>query len=433
MPGLSCQFSEQLLGLNDVNQCIFSYLDSMRKGKTVKFKNQSGEELAGVLELPLDQQPRHFALFAHCFTCGKDLKVSREITGALHQAGIAVLRFDFTGLGQSGGDFSEKNFSSNLTDLQAACDFLSKHYQAPQLLVGHSLGGTAVLMAATHMPEVKAVATIGAPSTPEHLLHLLKQDMAEIESSGSAEVDLGGRSFCIKKQFIEDLRSQDLAEELSKLEEVSFLVLHAPEDKVVAIDNARHLYEALQHPKSFIGLDGADHLLTEPADARYAGTMIAQWASRYIPNDKQKALQTDEEVLTVLGDSGYTTKVLAGEHHLLADEPTSMGGADRGPSPYQYLAAGLGACTAITLQMYARRKEWPLEEVRVHLSYDGSHQDDCEKCVDKIRKVGRFTRKIELLGELSVDQKERLMQIADRCPVHKTIEKGTEVQTEGLE
>lgn len=404
----------------------------MQGVKKISFKNQSGQQLAGKLEMPLDQKPRHFALFAHCFTCGKDLKASQEIARALKQEGIAVLRFDFTGLGQSEGDFSEKNFSSNVSDLHSAAAFLSENYQPPSLMIGHSLGGTAVLMAAAEMPDIKAVATIGAPCHPDHVLRLLKEDLDQIESEGSALVELAGRPFQIKKQFIEDLRKQDLPERLAEMRNTSFMIMHAPQDSVVSIDNARHLYQALHHPKSFVCLDQADHLLSKQADAHYAGQIIASWARRYLPETEHQALKTEEQVVTVLGEKGYTTAVLAGEHHLLADEPEEMGGANRGPSPYHFLAAGLGACTAITLQMYARRKKWPLEEVRVHLSYDSKHMDDCDLCVEEVRKLGRFVRKIEWQGALSSEQQKELLEIAKRCPVHKTIERGTEVHTELL-
>ncbi|AEV33036.1 putative redox protein, regulator of disulfide bond formation [Owenweeksia hongkongensis DSM 17368] len=399
------------------------------KSEKVKFKNKEGVELAGKLELPLDKRPDQFAIFAHCFTCGKDLKSERNIALALTQKGWGVLRFDFTGLGQSGGDFSDSNFTSNVNDLFAAAEFLKENHKEPTLLIGHSLGGAAVLIAGAKMDSVRAIATIGAPSEPDHVTKLFTESIEEIKEKGEAKVLLAGREFSIKDQFVKDLENTKVDELIKELRGKATLVMHSPQDDTVGIANARHLYEKLHHPKSFVSLDGADHLLSYPSDSAYAGDMIANWVQRYAPARVAAALETDEQVVVRLNDGPFLTEILAGKYHILADEPKSVGGEDLGPSPYELVSAGLGACTAMTIKMYANRKDWPLKEVKVHLSYDNSYFEDIKHCDSEERKIGKFIRIIEVEGDLDEKQRERILQIANKCPVHKTLESSSEVET----
>lgn len=399
----------------------------------VKFKNKEGVELAGKLELPLDKKPQQFALFAHCFTCGKDLKAERNIALALTQKGWGVLRFDFTGLGQSSGDFEDSNFTTNLNDIHAASAFLEVNYQAPKLLIGHSLGGAAVLMAGGEMESVRAIATIGAPSEPNHVTHLFQESLDEIEEKGKARVVLAGREFFIKDQFVKDLEDNGVDKAIKQLRGKSILILHSPQDDTVGISNARHLYNKLHHPKSFVSLDGADHLLSFASDSAYAGNVIGTWVERYTPVAPPEAMETDEQVVVRLNEGPFLTEILSGNHHLLADEPKSVGGENLGPSPYELVSAGLGACTAMTIKMYADRKKWPLEEVSVHLSYDNSYIEDIQHCDSEERKIGRFIRNIEVKGDLDEKQRARILEIANKCPVHKTLKSASEIETKLIE
>jgi putative redox protein len=400
------------------------------RAKRVTFKNEEGIELVGKLELPLDQQPKQFALFAHCFTCSKDLKAVQHITLALAQKGFGVLRFDFTGLGQSDGSFSDTTFTTNLNDISAAAQFLEEHYAAPSLLIGHSLGGTAVLLSGATMDSVKAVATIGAPYEPEHVLKLIKNDIQEIREKGVAEVQIAGRSFNIKSKFLEDLEHQGLEKLLNEARGKALLVMHSPQDEVVGVANARAIYDAAHHPKSFISLDGADHLLSAKEDALYVGEVIASWVQRYLDTAAKPQEQSDHQVMARIHEGPFLTEIIAGHHHLLADEPLDMGGEDLGPSPYELLSAGLGACTAMTLKMYADRKKMDISEIKVHLNYDNDYLSDCEHCPDEERKIGRFERLVEIVGNIDEAQQKRLLQIANKCPVHKTLEQGVTVKTE---
>ncbi len=394
----------------------------------VTFENVNGKTLDARLELPVNQHPHTFAIFAHCFTCNKNLTAVRNISRALNQQGIAVLLFDFTGLGESEGEFSDTNFTSNVEDLLAAAEFLTKNYKAPEMLIGHSLGGAAVLCAAPQLESVTAAATVGAPFDPEHVKHLLEDSIDEIEKTGSARVNIGGRSFTVKKQFLEDIRTQNLEEKINRMDK-SLLILHSPQDLTVSIENAARLYHAARHPKSFVSLDGADHLLSDKEDSFYAGDVIATWAKRYISLPKKEKLQARKEVAVRLDNEGFTTEVMVRHHSLTADEPTSVGGNDYGPSPYELLSASLGACTAMTLQMYARRKKWDLKEVVVHLEHSKDYAEDLANLEDKQSKIDVFDRLLELRGDLSDEQKQRLVEIAEKCPVHRTLHSDVKVKT----
>ena len=392
----------------------------MKRSKKVEFQNRNGFNLSAMVELPPDAHAHTFVIFAHVFTGNKSLTASRHISRSLTQNGFGVLRFDFTGLGESEGAFEDTNFSSNVEDLLAAANFLDAHYQAPEVLIGHSLGGAAVIFAASQLPSIKAVATVGAPSEPEHVTHLLRDKIEDIKKLGKAKVSIGGRIFSIKKQFLDDLASKDMYAILRELKK-PLLVLHSPQDSIVSIENAGEIYQAAFHPKSFVSLDGADHMLTNKVDAAYVGDLVAHWVLRYIELPEQKRLETDRQVAVRLGDIGYTTEIQAGAHGLIADESNKLGGDDFGPSPYQYLTAALGACTAMTIQMYARRKGWDVQEVRVHLDHGKSYVDDCRSCEDSPKKIDIIEKVIELDGELSDEQINRLMEIADRCPVHRSL------------
>ncbi|MEM6771148.1 MAG: bifunctional alpha/beta hydrolase/OsmC family protein, partial [Bacteroidota bacterium] len=375
--------------------------------KKVSFQNHNGYQLSAIMQLPADRHPVACAIFAHVFTGNKNLKASRNVSRALTQNGIGVLRFDFTGLGESEGDFADTTFTSNVEDILAAANFLEAQYEAPEVLIGHSLGGAAVIFAAQQLPSIKAVATIGAPSEPEHVSHLLEDSLEKIQLEGKAKVNIGGQIFTIKKSFLDDLREKQMFQVLKKMKK-ALLVLHSPQDRIVEIENAAQIYHAAFHPKSFITLDGADHMLTNKKEAAYAGEVIASWVSRYLDLPQREKLRTAQQVVVRLDDeSGCTSEVLAGHHHFLADEPEEVGGNDFGPDPYELLSASLGACTAMTLRMYAKRKKWPLEEVTVHLNHAKKHYEDCMDCEEKNQKIDYFERHIELEGPLSEEQKQR--------------------------
>lgn len=395
----------------------------------IDFQNKDGNTLFGRLELPADQQPHNYAIFAHCFTCNKNLLAVRNISRALTASGFGVLRFDFTGLGESEGNFEDTNFSGNVEDLIAASNFLAENYRSPTLLIGHSLGGAAVLFAAAQIESVKAISTIGAPSNPEHVQNLLQSELDEIQEKGIAEVNVGGRNFTIKKQFLEDLQTNSLKDVLKKMRK-SLLIMHSPQDTIVGIQNAEEIYIAAHHPKSFVSLDGADHLLNDKEDSLYAGKVIAGWASRYTSIPKTKDIISNHDVVASLDQKQiFTTELKAGDHYLTADEPESYGGSNYGPSPYELVSAGLAACTAMTIQMYARRKQWDVQNVEVHISYDKQHAVDCEACEDASAKIDTFNREIKLKGMLDEKQVKRILQIADKCPVHKTLHSKTQIIT----
>lgn len=397
-----------------------------RRNERLNFAGAKGDKLAALLELPAGA-PRAYALFAHCFTCSKDVFAAARIASGLAERGIAVLRFDFTGLGNSEGEFANTNFSSNVGDLVAAADFLRVRYQAPKLLIGHSLGGAAVLAAADRVPEAAAVATIAAPAEPAHVRRLLAADAATIEAQGEAEVVIGGKNFRITRQFLEDIEKQRLADKIGALRK-ALIVFHSPRDEVVGIENATAIFEAARHPKSFVSLDDADHLLSRRADAVYVADVLAAWASRFLggaPVAAEEELRPEvpgEVVVAETREGRFTQAVAAGRHRLSADEPVEAGGNDAGPGPYDYLLAALGACTSMTVRMYAERKGWPLERVTVRLHHDKIHAQDCAECETREGKIDRLERVIDFSGPLDAEQRQRLLEIANKCPVHRTLE-----------
>ena len=394
------------------------------------FEGHGGEELAGRLDLP-DGPVLATALFAHCFTCSKDIPAARRIAGRLAAAGIAVLRFDFTGLGHSGGEFANTTFSSNVEDLRRAAEHLAGRGLAPSLMIGHSLGGAAVLRAAPDLGSVRAVVTIGAPFDPSHVTHNFGGALDEIDRDGAAEVSLGGRAITIGRDFVADVSAAKLGPAIAGMKK-ALLVMHAPRDSIVSLENATEIFLAAKHPKSFVTLDSADHLISRAEDAEYAAEVIAAWAARYLdlaaPAPPPGAPEGVVRVSEADAD-GFLQDIVSGpRHHTLADEPPSYGGTDRGMSPYGFLAAALGACTSMTIRMYARRKGWPLRHVSVDVTHDKVHAQDARAQGEV--KVDRFQRLIRLEGALDADQRARLLQIADKCPVHKTLEAGARVTTE---
>lgn len=399
--------------------------------KKITFKSSNGLNLAGHLYLPVDGRPSFYAVFAHCFTCTKNFKAVSRICRSLSDEGIAVLSFDFTGLGNSEGEFESSTFSSNMSDLSDAVQFLKEAYEAPSLLIGHSLGGAAALYAVSGLPSITALVTIGAPADPAHVTHLLDGDMDRIRREGKARVRIGGRPFTISKEFVEDLNQEPINDFL-KSSRKSLLVLHSPQDEIVGIENAQKIFSAAFHPKSFVSLDGADHLVSDEADARYIGQLIATWSSRYVamlPFQKNET-KGHPVFVRLSGKTGYQTEIKTPYHHLLADEPEEVGGDNSGPTPYDLLMASLGSCTAMTIQMYSRRKKWDLDEVRVFLDHHKVHREDSAHSEKTESKVSQFTRKISLDGDLDADQRQRLLEIANRCPVHRTLEEDILVHTE---
>jgi uncharacterized OsmC-like protein/fermentation-respiration switch protein FrsA (DUF1100 family) len=383
-----------------------------------------GHELAARLEMPAGT-PRAYAVFAHCFTCSKDSKAAVYIGQALAARGIAVLRFDFTGLGASGGEFADSNFSSNIDDVVCVAKYLKDNYAAPQILIGHSLGGAAVLAAAQRIPEARAVATLGAPYDPRHVEHLLR-NKEELLSKGEATVDIGGRPFRIRRDFLDDLERHDPSTSIGGLGR-ALLILHSPQDAIVPIDNATKIFVAAKHPKSFVSLDRADHLLTNPDDAAYAAEVLAAWSSRYLQAPENEIV--DGVRVIEAGEGKFAQDIYAGRHRLRADEPVSIGGADTGPTPYDLLLASLGACTAMTLRLYANEKRLPLTRVSVVLKHGRVHAADCAACETREGKIDRIERVVTLEGDLDDAQRAKLLEIADKCPVHRTLHSELRVDT----
>jgi uncharacterized OsmC-like protein/alpha-beta hydrolase superfamily lysophospholipase len=419
------------------------------------FFNAEGLRLAGLLDNP-PGEARAYALFAHCFTCGKDTHAAKRIAEGLTALGIAVLRFDFTGLGSSEGEFANTTFSSNVADLIAAADQLRRVKRAPAILIGHSLGGAAVLAAAAGVPEARAVVTIAAPSDPGHVAGLFRDRLGEIEARGEVEVTLAGRPFRIRRAFLDDVAEQELNGRIAALRK-ALLIFHSPTDDIVGIDNASHIFATARHPKSFVSLPGADHLLSRRSDAAYVADVIAAWAERYLDmapvgaplvgahdRDRDRAATRaaptfadgDENrgVVTVreTRQGRFQQEITAGAHRFLADEPMAAGGDDSGPNPYDFLLAALGACTAMTLRLYAERKTLPLDRVTVSLSHAKIHAADCETCETKEGMIDRIERGIVLAGALDAEQRARLLEIADKCPVHRTLTSEVDIATTEL-
>lgn len=403
------------------------------KTEKLEFEGTNGAKLAARLDLP-NGKPRAYAIFAHCFTCSKDLNATRRIAGALAGSGIGVLRFDFTGLGSSEGEFASTNFSSNVDDLIKAADTLRERYMAPSLLIGHSLGGAAVLVAGSRIPEIRAVATINAPADARHVIHNFQADLENIENDGEATVKLAGRSFTIRKQFLEDLEASSVEKDVAALKK-PLMVMHGPLDNTVGIENASAIFTAAKHPKSFISLDNADHLLTNEEDAEYVAETIATWSGRYLPAASEHEEGQHAGVLVEeTGNGRFQNAVHTGKHHLLADEPADFGGTDTGPTPYDFLSIALGACTNMTLRMYTARKGWDIGKVSVLVEHDKIHARDCEACAESVRdgggKIDVFQRTIRFSKDLTEEEIEKLLEIADKCPVHKTLHQSSEIRTQ---
>jgi uncharacterized OsmC-like protein/fermentation-respiration switch protein FrsA (DUF1100 family) len=389
-----------------------------------QFTGSEGQQLAAALDLP-EREPRAYALFAHCFTCGKDVLAAKRIAVALAAKGIAVLRFDFTGLGSSEGDFANSTFSSNVADLVRAADHLRETRRAPAILIGHSLGGAAILAAASQIPDAKAVVTIAAPSDPAHVTGLFSDRIEDIRKNGESEVSLAGRPFRIKREFLDDIAEHGLMVHVTKLHK-ALLVMHAPTDDTVGIDNATRIFVAAKHPKSFVSLAGADHLLSNKNDSAYVADVIAAWVTRYLDpvvseQDADLGEAPRNVVVRETRDSKFQQIISTGPHRLLADEPVAAGGEDTGPGPYDLLLASLGACTSMTMRMYADRKSLPLERVTVTLKHQKIHAEDCAECETKAGMLDQIDRVIAMEGTLDAEQREKLMEIADKCPVHRTL------------
>lgn len=397
------------------------------KHQKLKIKNRNDIALNTSIDLPLEGKPKAYAIFAHCFTCNSNLNAVRNISLRLTEKGFAVVRFDFTGLGRSEGEFADSHFVSNIADLEDVNNYITEHYEAPQLLVGHSLGGSAAIVASANLENIKAVVTIGSPSSPAHTAQHF-EGQADAIDADEVEVRIAGRPFNINQNFIDNFKSVDVPEIVKTLKK-PILIMHAPFDGVVSIENAHELYHNAYHPKSFVSLDNADHLLSKSADSKYVGTLIASWAQRYVAMEEEETLDTKGEQVVGhldLVEDNFTTTIQTKNHTLTADEPKSFGGDDLGAAPYELLNASLAACTAMTLKLYAERKKWDLKEVFVYLSHSKKHTDDMgnEVYLDNIQK------KLKFVGDLDDKQKERLKQIASKCPVHKTIIGEVVIETE---
>jgi len=392
------------------------------------FVNAQGDRLAALLDVPV-MEPRAYALFAHCFTCGKDVHAARRIAEGLTALGIGVLRFDFTGLGASEGEFANTTFSSNIADLAAAAAALRRERRAPAILIGHSLGGAAVLAAASEVPEARAVVTIAAPADPGHITGLFRDRLAEIGERGEVEVTLAGRPFRISRTFVDDIAEQNLKQKVAALRR-ALLIFHSPTDEVVGIESASMIFLAAKHPKSFVSLAGADHLLSRWSDAAYVANVIAAWAERYLDlPEPRPQMAPAPGVLVQETGRGLQQEVTTGRHRLIADEPVEAGGLDSGPGPYDFLLTALGACTSMTLRIYAQHKRLPLDRVTVWLTHDRIHAADCESCETKEGKIDRIERVITLSGALDDAQRARLLEIADKCPVHRTLTSEVDIRT----
>lgn len=385
------------------------------------FDCADGRRVRARLDRP-DGQVRAYALFAHCFTCGKDNLAATRISRALAAEGVATLRLDFAGIGEKGVAAMPHGFTVDVGDLVAAGAYMTRRGCAPGLLVGHSLGGAAAIAAAGEIASVRAVATIGAPFDVAHVLHLLGPGAETLKPGERHEVSVGGRPVSVGAGFADDLRMQDQKTRLATLKR-ALLVLHSPLDQIVGIEESAGIFQAAKHPKSFVSLDSADHLLSNPKDAAYAANVIAVWASRYLDVMEAEVTTPPADGVVRVAETGagkFQVRVEAGGAVLMADEPVSVGGLASGPTPYELVAAGLGACTVMTLRLYADRKGLPLERASVEVRH--------------VRQAGQtpadlFERVLTLEGALTSEQRERMFEIADKCPVHRTLEAGARVIT----
>ena len=391
------------------------------KPEKLSIKNKEGEELHASMELPDNGKPQQYAIFAHCFTCNSDFAAVRNISRELTNHGFGVIRFDFTGLGKSGGAFAETNFSANISDISEVNSYITEHFQAPSLLIGHSLGGAAALVAGNELDNIQAVVVVGAPAEAVHVKHIFESSIEKIKEEGEAKVNIGGRPFKIQKHFLEDLDRNDVLKNIKNLRK-PLLILHSPQDKIVEIENAAKIYRAAHHPKSFVSLDGADHLLSNKKDSRYVANIIGAWVGRYLEDVHENAENLNTENSSVAAhldfEDGFTTHITNGKHALIADEPQEKGGQNLGFMPPELVESGLGACTAMTLKMYAERKEWPLKQVYVYLDYRKSDEKHT------------IQRKIKLVGDVDDKQRKRLIEIAEKCPVHKMLTEEIVIETE---
>ena len=394
------------------------------RSEKISFRNAGGVDLSGALDLP-PTTPRAYALFAHCFSCSSQSHAAKRIAQALTLHGIATLRFDFTGLGASGGEFADSHFAANVEDLKAAARRLAENWRAPMILVGHSLGGAAVIAAAGDIPSAKAVVTLGAPFDPAHVLRRFGSRIDEIAQAGEAEITIAGRTFVVRRDFLDAARGQDQARRLGELRR-ALLVMHSPTDEIVGVENAREIFDAARHPKSFLSLDGMDHLLTDKRDGEHVAAMIATWAERYLDPPAEDAIDVEGTVQVRSTAGKFLQDVVAGEHRFVADEPIGVGGWDAGPTPYDLLLASLGSCTAMTVKLFARREGIPLEGVAVGLRHDRIHGQDSEAGQGRMERI---TRVLDLAGPLSEDQRRLLLKIANRCPVHRTLEGDLDIVT----
>ena len=402
------------------------------KNERLEIVNKKGIKLNAYLELPANQRPNFYAVFAHCFSCNSTLNAVKNITRALTCYGFGVVRFDFTGLGKSEGEFADSHFSANIDDVIAVNDYMKENYEAPRLLIGHSLGGAAVIVAASRLETITAVATIGAPANVGHVTQHFSHRIEEVETKGEVEVNIGGRPFKINQEFVDDFGKTDLPMVTENLRK-PILILHSPKDAIVGIDNAQQLYLRAKHPKSFISLADADHLLSDAADSKYVGNIIGAWVQRYFPEEDNIMPSTEGEQLVGhlnLLEDNFTTYIQTKKHSLIADEPESVGGDDFGPSPYEFLNAALAACTAMTLKLYAERKKWDLQEVFVYLSHSKKHSDELQLDIEKPGYLDHISKKLKFVGNLDDKQQQRLKEIASKCPVHKTLLNEVIIETE---
>lgn len=383
------------------------------------FVATAGHKLAGTISMPVGK-PRATAIFAHCFTCTRASLAATRISRALADRGIAVLRFDFTGLGESEGDFAQAGFARSVDDLLAAANFLGETIAPPALLIGHSLGGAAALVAASRMDSLKALVTLGAPSDAVNILKSIKGDLAAIERDGEGDVTIAGRPFRIRAAFLAEAREASVVKAVAALR-IPVLFAHAPHDAIVSIDHAAILFQAAKHPKSFLSLENADHLLTQPADSAWAADIISAWTARHLPIALSETLDVDTSVRVVSAQPGFAVEVTARQHRWRADEPPAIGGSDTGPTPYDLLLGALGACTAMTMRMVATRENINVDSIAIALGHDRNHARDCDHCSEPSARIEAIQRRIKIVGEMSEAQRQRLTDVASKCPVHRTL------------